>query len=592
VPLHSLGVVDVTASEISDDDVLAHALRNVSREQKADGYAVKRGTQFVCEYGRKNEQDELISGDVENPNHLYGAFPTLFPYAMGGFEIPRKRKVPYESQAKWALQYGDRRFRKDLHFVFQLFGVIQKRQVARSASLQVAKASFTREQRQIQALKPSDMLTASEEERRKAPYSNPVVRELRKHISAVRMKVQGTDEARAGMRSQIWGMTVMKNPPSLWITLNPSDNNDPIAQVMAGEEIDMDRFLKTAGPNATTRSQNIAADPYAAARFFHFIINVVIEELFGFTTARGRSHIKRQKGILGEVAGYVGGVEAQGRGTLHLHLILWLVGAPTGAEMKDALKVESFRKKVVKYIAANITADVPKVRTEDVASAKKEKSITYSRPPDPRNANFEHNAKIAEIALANSVQLHTCEKERCLVVKQGRLQCKRGAPFDISVEDWVGEDGSWGPKRTVSRFNNWNRAILLCVRSNHDIKLITNGSETKDITWYITNYATKKQAVSSNTSALLAKRLAFHKVQERYTRDCHLINKRLLQRCTNCLTRDREFSAPEAMAYIMGWGDRFISHKFSTIYLNGIRGALKREFPELRGQRYLALGSH
>ena len=38
-------------------------------------------------------------------------------------------------------------------------------------------------------------------------------------------------------------MCMMKGPPSLWITINPSDTRDPIAQVFAGEKIDMDDFV-------------------------------------------------------------------------------------------------------------------------------------------------------------------------------------------------------------------------------------------------------------------------------------------------------------------------------------------------------------
>lgn len=73
----------------------------------------------------------------------------------------------------------------------------------------------------------------------------------------------------------------MINPTSLWLTINPSDTNDPIVQVFAGEEIDMDTFVATAGPDSTWHAKNIVADPFAAAKFFHYIIKVVLEELFG-----------------------------------------------------------------------------------------------------------------------------------------------------------------------------------------------------------------------------------------------------------------------------------------------------------------------
>jgi hypothetical protein len=76
-------------------------------------------------------------------------------------------------------------------------------------------------------------------------------------------------------------MTAMNGPPSLWITINPSDTNDPIAQVFTGADIDLDNFSSTAGPDANKRATTIAGDPYAAAKFFRFMIEAMFEELFG-----------------------------------------------------------------------------------------------------------------------------------------------------------------------------------------------------------------------------------------------------------------------------------------------------------------------
>ena len=101
---------------------------------------------------------------------------------------------------------------------------------------------------------------------------------------------------------------------------------------------------------------------------------------------------------------------------------------------------------------------------------------------------------------------------------------------------------------------------MQCVRANHDIKLITNGAETMDISFYVAQYVAKRQGNSSNASALLAKRLAFHNSQERYSTDIVHLNKQLLQRCANTLSREQEFSGPEVISYLMGWGDWFISH--------------------------------
>ena len=128
--------------------------------------------------------------------------------------------------------------------------------------------------------------------------------------------------------------------------------------MIAGENIDLDSFIKTAGPNSEERSWTIAADPYAAAKFFHFIIGALLEEVFGITAYKGQSPVRRTDGVFGKVALYIGTVEAQGRGTLHLHIVVWLCGALTSIQMKEALSSQKFQRKVTEYIGANILGPI------------------------------------------------------------------------------------------------------------------------------------------------------------------------------------------------------------------------------------------
>lgn len=111
-------------------------------------------------------------------------------------------------------------------------------------------------------------MKAVKEEKQKSPFTNPAVQALRTQLSAVRAKVPGTDESRQTLRSKIWSTNVVFNPPNLWLTINPNDTHDPVAQVIVGEDIDLDDFVATSGPMATIHLINIAADPYASAKFF------------------------------------------------------------------------------------------------------------------------------------------------------------------------------------------------------------------------------------------------------------------------------------------------------------------------------------
>ena len=267
----------------------------------------------------------------------------------------------------------------------------------------------------------------------------------------------------------------------------------------------------------------------------------------------------RTEGIFGVVRSYVGMVEAQGRGSLHLHLLLWLDGDMTASELKHwhVLTNDLFHEKVRQYIKATIRADLDGKRVEEVHTIPKVDAVSYSCPLDPRNSD-NAAANENEQAIARSTQYHQCSYSNCLKVIKGCTVCKRRAPFPLAKDDWVDTDGSWGLKRLCAFLNNWNPPLLRTLRANHDTKLIMNGGKSNVLTWYITNYASKKQQRSSNISALLAKQVAFHMAEERRWTDLTDINKRFIQRCTNTLARDGEFSGPKIMGNLMGWGDRWI----------------------------------
>ena len=391
----------------------------------------------------------------------------------------------------------------------------------------------------------------------------------------------GTDESRIKIRSFIWGVCMMKNPPSIWLTINPVDMQDPIVQVLCGQEIDLDNFTRM---DDRPSDVAIASDPYAAAYFFHLMVNAILQQLLGIKGYKHRQPVQREKGILGHVEAHVGTVEAQGRGTLHLHIILWLHGAPTSDEMKQCLLNEEFQKKVKSFIKSNIHADLHDVPGSSVLSIPRERCVAFSRPIDPRSPNYEETRDNAEKRLARTVQIHQCG-QGCMKLFHGRFICKRKVPFPLADDDWIKPDGTWGPKRSYGYFNNWCPSILQCLRANHDIKLITNGIETKDIAWYILHYITKKRKESSNTSALMAKTFAFHPANESRSSDLIAINKLLLQCCANTLSCEQELSGPEVISYIMGWGDRYISHHFVTIPWLTIASALPKTFAVLRRQR-------
>ena len=77
------------------------------------------------------------------------------------------------------------------------------------------------------------------------------------------------------------------------------------------------------------------------------------------------------------------------------------------------------------------------------------------------------------------------------------------------------------------------------------------------------------------------KTFAFHHDSEKRNFDLVATNKKLIQRCANTLSREQELSAPEVISYLMGWGDRYISHHFMTIPWFSVTTLLRKTFPVL-----------
>ena len=270
------------------------------------------------------------------------------------------------------------------------------------------------------------MLTASGEESQKVPFLNTVVKVLRAQLSTVRTKVMGTDESQIKIRGQTKGMNVMKGPPLLWITINPLDTGDPIAQVLAGEEINLDKFDNSLGLNSAGHTTNIATDPYVVAKFFHLVVATILEELFGIKAYSMDSHdVKWTDGICGKVASYIGTQEVQGCGTLHLHIVMWLMDTLTHIQMKQALKSHRFRNKVKSFICANIWADLDGLDHNMILKMAHQNAVSYLCLVDPHNPDYSNAAQEAETKLARAVQHHVCSKDLCLVAGKRGIQCKR-----------------------------------------------------------------------------------------------------------------------------------------------------------------------
>jgi hypothetical protein len=75
------------------------------------------------------------------------------------------------------------------------------------------------------------------------------------------------------------------------------------------------------------------------------------------------------KGILGPVSVYYRCVEAQGRGTLHCHMLIWLEGGLNPNEIKDHIlqnDEQTFKDCLLQYLKDTISTCIPDLPEEDL----------------------------------------------------------------------------------------------------------------------------------------------------------------------------------------------------------------------------------
>ena len=586
IPLQISGSIDCDLSNVTANELMKWGLANMWKDGHEGGYAVRHSRQPVSDFPPRADCEDQAGGGmcpVDQPNFFEKAFPCLFPYGRGGLESKRPVPIDFPDHIRWSLQYFNRRFCKHETFPFIVFGISQRRQALSSARVQMKRQTFEREARVISFITAEKLELAKSEEDRGLPISDETIRTLKKHVHATAARISGSNQAQYRLQSQIWSTSVVLGPPSLWITINPSDLHDPITQIFASENINMDDFFSTLGPNKGERAKNIADDPYAAAKFFHFMIMTILETLFQVKVTPAQ--VKSGMGVFGCVAAYFGTVKSQGRGMLHLHILIWLKHVPSPEEITALLRTDAFQEHVIAFIHTNFRAYTPGLESaESIVKLPHNNKVSYSRPPNPNRADYDEEILRSELLLARMEQVHACKPRRCLIYnRHNQLVCKCRAPFQISNDDFVTETGLCGPKRLYGYINAWIPSILINARCNNDGKFLTSGAETKNITFYVTSYAAKKQGKNYNASAVMADGYTYHLdyPKPEYIDSIRDQQCLLLFHLVHSINREQELAAPMVMSYLMGWGDVFRSHTYSPIYWGSFVGALYATFPEI-----------
>ena len=262
---------------------------------------------------RHEEKPESM---YNNPQVYPQMFPWLFPYGLGGISQPHlKFALSSKAHKKWLLMYHDKRFQKDLYFPMIAFNHEQMKSSSTRSFLLTKRRNFPSVAKQLLSLKPG-VLEAISKRMASGEHVKPVTEDEKKcfaildNIDLIGGSVKGSITSKKHMRNEIWSLVVFKGAPSWFITFSPADSKHPICLYYADKDIHFTHKLRS----VTERDMLVLSNPVAAARFFDYMVKMVIKHVLGV----GETH----PGLYGETSAYYGTVEQQGRLTLHMHMML------------------------------------------------------------------------------------------------------------------------------------------------------------------------------------------------------------------------------------------------------------------------------
>ncbi|KAI0735616.1 hypothetical protein C8Q76DRAFT_584759, partial [Earliella scabrosa] len=221
--------------------------------------------------------------DFENSSLLSWLFPHLDPWGIGGFFEPRRtRPLSLDEQLKYLMHLKSSPFKTDPDFAFVYYNIKQKKAVFDSVTFRVPANQRENIVSQLLAVNVEKLDVLSKKLKENAYYQPDDIDEkniikLLARINAVSHDVPGSNGYKLTLRNQIRSLIYKQGPPTLFVTLNPSDIHHPLVQMYAGHEISETDILRGQELSHWQRQKLVAQNPDACAKFFHTMISKFVE---------------------------------------------------------------------------------------------------------------------------------------------------------------------------------------------------------------------------------------------------------------------------------------------------------------------------
>lgn len=544
----------------------------------------------------------IPESEFGNPSLFPKIYPTLFPYGIGGPENDnRDTELSMKRNLKHLFSLRDKRFQQHYSFLFTAFNILQRRQVLLHTFLKVKAADFDRLAEEYSNISADTIATVTERLAKgnaktcNSPEEKRIL-DLMKEVNVITSHVFGSAASKVDMRNEIRGLMLQFGLPSFYITINLADVYNPLMKFLSGADIDIDDLSEGDLPSYHEQSVMIANNPALGARFFNIYVKAFIRCILGWDN----DDLKKDGGILGRVNAHYGCVEAQGRGTLHCHLIVWLDGAHNVDEIRQRVSGgdTDFQARLIDYLDDAISTALPPVVTipENNESTPRDNIILNCHPCKTRgipctenDVNGNEHPRAQYLADFRRLVEH-CQRHKhtstCYKYWPGPPHPKT-CRFNLDENDteetthFDDETGDLHLRHLDGLVNNFNDTILKCIRCNMDIKFIGSGPSAKAILFYITDYITKSQLKAHVAFAALE--IAVRKLDL----DSQIMDpdspvaraKKLLQKCAFSIISRQELSAPQVMSYLLDLEDHFTSHTFRKFYWTSFEKFIDRGAP-------------
>ena len=305
------------------------------------GFNNREDFKAFVEEMREKHYDVQFKAEIEREfvtcsdgDHLIGACLLQFPYGVGSLNETRlleDGKLTSKSDLSEFLSHlskkSDPLFQRSL-FQLIMYSMKNKGRLLKSSCLQL-KQKFDAKTL-AEGFNHKDFSKACKGRRNRMRRGSRLSNKVLDAVDATARDLPHTDRASKRARSTMESMFHHLGMGSVFLTVTFDDENSLLIQILSDIQIDEGECIADLSDDelekrAKRREKLRYNFPGIAALSFEILLKILLEEVLCWDIENDEP-IQGKQGLFGDLGGVAFAVEEQGRKTLHVHFILWILG--------------------------------------------------------------------------------------------------------------------------------------------------------------------------------------------------------------------------------------------------------------------------